>query len=167
MKNKQAFTLKQAITAVKTKGSNAFKLPLILTEMKLDQYIKGLEELRKPSEKYDVFLSEKRELLSKHAELDEAGSLILYAGQNGTGERKYDYGFPNIIKDKEEFEEAAAELEKKYKKVLEAEQKKQLDFEKTLEEEADIELKQIPSDALPELDYDYLKIFVDAGIVEV
>lgn len=167
MKNKQAFTLKQAITAVKTKGGNAFKLPLILTEMELDQYIKGLEELRKPSEKYNAFLAEKRELLSKYAELDEAGNLMLYAGQNGTGERKYDYGFPNIIKDKEEFEEAAAELEKKYKKVLEAEQKKQLDFEKTLEEEADIELKQIPSDALPELDYDYLKIFVDAGIVEV
>ena len=167
MKNKQAFTLKQAITAVKTKGGNAFKLPLILTEMKLDQYIKGLEELRKPSEKYNAFLAEKRELLSKHAELDEAGSIILYAGQNGTGERKYDYGFPNIVKDKEKFEEAAAELEKKYKKVLDAEQKKQLDFEKTLEEEADIELKQIPFDALPELDYDYLKIFVDAGIVKV
>lgn len=167
MKNKQAFTLKQAITAVKTKGNNAFKLPLILNEMKLDQYIKGLEELRKPSEKYDEFLAEKRELLSKHAELDEAGNIILYAGQNGTGERKYDYGFPHIVKNKEEFEEAAAELEKKYKKVLEAEQKKQMDFEKTLEEEADIELKQIPFDTLPELDYDYLKIFVDAGIVEV
>ena len=167
MKNKQAFTLKQAISAVKTKGSNAFKLPLILTEMKLDQYIKGLEELRKPSEKYDEFLAEKRELLSKHAELDEAGNIILYTGQNGTGERKYDYGFPNIIKDKEKFEEAAAELEEKYKKVLEAEQKKQIEFEKTLEEEADIELKQIPFDALPELDYDYLKIFVDCGIVEV
>lgn len=167
MKNKQAFTLKQAIIAVKTKGSNAFKLPLILNEMKLDQYIKGLEELRKPSKKYDEFLAEKRELLSKHAELDEAGNIILYTGQNGAGERKYDYGFPNIVKDKEEFDKAAAELEKKHKKVLEAEQKKQLDFEKTLEEEADIELKQIPFDALPELDYDYLKIFVDAGIVEV
>src|SRR5690554_3499799 len=107
MKNKQAFTLKQAITAVKTKGSNAFKLPLILTEMNLDQYIKGLEELRKPSKKYDEFLAEKRELLSKHAELDEAGNIILYTGQNGTGERKYDYGFPNIISDKEGFEEAA------------------------------------------------------------
>src|SRR5690554_4523854 len=141
MKNKQAFTLKQAITAVKTKGSNAFKLPLILNEMRLDQYIEGLEELRKPSEKYDAFLNEKRELLSKHAELDEAGSIILYAGQNGTGERKHDYGFPNIIADKEEFEEAAAELEKKYKKVLEAERKKQVEFEKTLEEEADIALK--------------------------
>lgn len=75
MKNKQAFTLKQAITAVKTKGGNIFKLPLILNEMKLDQYIKGLEELRKPSEKYDEFLAEKRELLSKHAELDESGQV--------------------------------------------------------------------------------------------
>lgn len=167
MKNKQAFTLKQVITAVKTKGGNSFKLPLILNEMKLDQYIKGLEELRKPSEKYDAFLSEKRELLNKHAELDEGGNIILYSGQNGTGERKYDYGFPKIVKDKEEFDKAAAELEEKYKKVLEAEQKKQVEFEKTLEEEADIELKQIPFEALPEMDYDYLKIFVDAGIVKV
>lgn len=160
MKNKQLFEIKEAIVAVKEKGTNKFKLPLILNEMAIDGHIKALEELRKPSEDYNKFLQEKRELLAGHAEVDEQGTIILYSGQNGTGQRRHDYGFPNIVKAPKTFETTAKELEEKYKTVLEKESKKQEEFTKTLEENTDIELKKIPFADVPEIEYDYLRILM-------
>jgi len=160
MKNETLFTLKKVIEQVKEKGTNKFKLPLILNEMKIDEHIKALEELRKPSKKYEEFLEKRKAIVSEHAAIDEKGQIILYSLEGGQGERKYDFGYPNIVKDVPEFKTKSEALETQYKTTLDAEKKKQDAFLKTLEEDADIELKKIAFEDVPELDYDHLKVLM-------
>ena len=157
MKNWELYELKKAIEGVKNKGNNRFKLPLLLNEKIIEERIATLETLRKPSEKYNTYLQEKRALITKHGELDESGQIILYSEPNGQGVRRYDFGLPNIIKCVDEYNEKLEVLDKKNKAVIDAEAKKQEEFEKTLEEEANVELKKIPFDEIPELDYEQLK----------
>jgi len=166
MKNKDLFTLKKAIAEVKDKGTNVFKLPLILNEMKIDEHIKALEELRKPSESYNKFIEERKSILAEHAEIDEQGQIMLYSQANGQGERRYDYGIPNIVKETAIFEEKATALEDKYRTTLKAEKAKHEDFIKTLEEDCDIELKSIDFEDVPEIPYDYLKLFFETGMMK-
>jgi hypothetical protein len=201
MKNAQLKEMKAVIQAVKETGSNKFKLPLILNEMKIDEHLKALEELNKPSKGYNKFLEERQNLekegvvegfqsykqernalLAEHAEIDAQGALVLYESANGQGQRKYDFGFPNIVKEPDEFTEkdnalaekhkeaikaeterlvkGTEELAKKHKKAIEAEDKRRADFAKTLEEEADIELRKIPFDDLPEMSSKHLEVLM-------
>jgi len=158
MKNADLFSLKNAIQSVKEKGSNKFKLPLILNEMKIDEHIKALEELRKPSDEFEEYQKKRRKLISVHAELDEGNNIKLYTEEGGKGERRYDYGIPNIVKDKKKYKEKNDALEEEFKEVIEKQNEKMKEFEKTLSEEAAIELKKIPFELFPEADYEELKI---------
>lgn len=158
--NADLFRLKNAIQSVKEKGSNKFKLPLILNEMKIDEHLKALEELRKPSDKFQEYEQKRRELILKHAELDEGGNIKLYSEENGQGKRLYDYGFPNIVKDEKEFKEKNKALQEEYKEVIEKQQKAAEEFENTLKTDADIELKKIPFEEFPEMSYEELKILM-------
>ncbi len=158
--NADLFGMKNAIQSVKEKGSNKFKLPLILNEMKIDEHLKALEELRKPSDKFQEYEQKRRELILKHAELDESGNIKLYSEENGQGKRLYDYGIPNIIKDEKEFKEKNKALQEEYKEVIEKQKKASEEFEKTLSEQADIELKTIAFEDFPEMGYEELKILM-------
>ncbi|WP_010416044.1 hypothetical protein [Anaerophaga thermohalophila] len=155
--NADLFRLKNAIQSVKEKGSNKFKLPLILNEMKIDEHLKALEELRKPSEKFQEYEQKRRELILKHAELDEKGEIKLYTQEGGNGQRARDYGFPNIVKNKKEFDEKNKALQEEYKEAIEKQKKASEEFEKTLSEQADIELKTIAFEDFPEMSYDEMK----------
>jgi hypothetical protein len=155
--NADLFRMKNAIQSVKEKGSNKFKLPLILNEMKIDEHLKALEELRKPSDKFQEYEQKRRELILKHAELDEKGEIKLYSQEDGKGERAYSYGFPNIVKNKKEFEVKNKALRDEYKEAIEKQKKASEEFEKTLSEQADIELKTIAFEDFPEADYEELK----------
>ncbi len=158
--NADLFRLKNAIQSVKEKGSNKFKLPLILNEMKIDEHVKALEELRKPSAKFQEYELKRRDLILKHAELDEKGEIKLYSQEDGKGERAYSYGFPNIVKNKKEFEQKNKELQEEYKEEIEVAKKQQKEFEATLNEKADIELKKIPFEEFPEMSYEELKVLM-------
>lgn len=158
--NKQLFDLKSSIQRVKELGSNSFKLPLILNEMKIDERIRALEELRKPSKKMQEYEEKRRQLFSKHAELDGSGQLVLYSEPDGKGERRQDFGIPNIVNEKEAFEEANKELLDEYKEELEKAKKKQEEFQETLSQEAEIKLQRIPFDVLPEVKYEDMKVLL-------
>lgn len=167
MKNETLFTLKQVITEVKEKGTNKFKLPLILNEMKIDEQIKALEELRKPSPEFEEFQKEQTKLMADHAEIDEQGNVAVYSEPNGKGQRIYDgYGAPNIVKDVDKFNAKIEDLREKHKAILEAENTKQEDFQKTLQDDCDIELKTIDFEDVPDMPYDLLKIFIENQIIK-
>ena len=160
MKNADLFSMKNAIQSVKEKGSNKFKLPLILNEMKIDEHLKALEELRKPSDKFQEYEQKRRELILKHAELDESGNIKLYSEAKGQGNRLYDYGIPNIVKDEADFEEKNKALQEEYKEVIEKQKKASEDFNDTLKEDAKIELSKIPFAEFPEVSYDEMKVLM-------
>ncbi len=166
MKNATLYILKEVIAKIKEKGSNKFKLPLILNEMSIDERIKVLEALREPSKQYDEFMKESRELVSNHCEKDEQGQIMLYSLEGGKGERRFDRGYPNIVTDIEVFENSSANLELKYKGALEKEKKKQKDFENTLQEDCDLVLKTINFEDVPEIPYDYLKLLFETGMIQ-
>ena len=202
LKNSDLFLMKEVISRVKEKGSNQFKLPLILNEMKIDQHLKALEELRKPSKEYSEyieevqkarnenssleykeFIEERNKLMVKHAELDKNGDLLLYEMPYGRGKIvKSGHGYPNMINDesgfekelkklKEKFSDAIAkdeervtkelsDLSEKYKSAIDVQQKKQQEFEATLSDPADVELKKIPFHDFPEMGYEEMKVFL-------
>jgi seryl-tRNA synthetase len=160
MKNADLFSMKNAIQSVKEKGSNKFKLPLILNEMKIDEHLKALEELRKPSEKFQEYEQKRRELILNHAELDEGGNIKLYSEAKGQGDRLYDYGIPNIVKDEKEFEEKNKALQEEFKEVFEKQKKAAAEFESTLKEDANIELNKIPFGEFPEVSYEEMKVLM-------
>lgn len=167
MKNEKLFALKEAILKVKEKGSNRFKLALILNEIEIDKYISALNKLREPSEGYKEFLEKRRELFIAHAEVDEKGELILYEKEGGKGVRKFDFGIPNIVRSKAKFEKGMKELGVEYKEILEKEKVIQEDFNNTLQEECEVKLKEVSIEDVPEMEYDLLKVFIEVGVVKV
>lgn len=169
MKNVTLYTLKEVIEKVKDLGKNDFRKPLIYIDMEIDKEISVLEALRKPSEEYEKFSAERVELLSKHAEIGDDGKFALYSLEGGKGERVHKTGqaaYFNIIKDKGGFEKATKEMELKYEEVLKKEKLKEDDFQNTLQEDSEIEFTPIPFDVVPEMPYDYMKLFLGTGVIE-
>ena len=99
MKNADLYRIKQVIKEVKDKGTNKFKLSVIRNEMKVDGYIKALEELRKPSDKIEEFYKQRNALLSEHAETD-GGSLVVYTESTGAVSAVLEYSGARIAKRK-------------------------------------------------------------------
>ncbi len=164
MKNKDLYLIKQVITKVKDNGSNKFKLAIILNEIEIDKRIEVLEKLREQGEDVKEYEQKRHDILKKYAETDESGNVIVYTEPGGKGEVKADgFGYPNIIKEKEKFEEETAKLQEDNKELLERELKKQKEFNETLEQDVDpkIKLTKIDFDVLPEFEYaDQMKVLM-------
>jgi hypothetical protein len=169
MKNKKLYELKEAIGRVNNKGNNKFKLALLLNEKMIDERIETINKLREQSEEYKAFEQKRHELITAHAELDENGQVVVYSQPNGMGEKSNNgYGYPNIVKEKEEYEKQLTALQEENKEVIEAEIKKQNDFVETLEQEVEpaIEFSSVPFDAVPEIGYEEMKVlmcFIEVG----
>ena len=88
----------------------------------------------------------------------EKGELVIYTEKDGKGERTAN-GYPNIIKDKETYEEKQKALEEEYKKHIDEQKQKAQDFNKTLTNEVmpEITFSKIPFASLPVMDYDDLR----------
>ena len=163
MKNKNLYELKEAIGRVNNKGNNKFKLALLLNEKMIDERIETINKLREQSEEYKAFEQKRHELIASHAELDENGQVVVYSQPNGMGEKARDgYGYPNIVKEKEEYEKQLSALQEENNEVIEAEMKKQNDFVETLEQELEpaIEFSSVPFDAVPEIEYEEMKVLM-------
>lgn len=164
LKNGELYIIKQVFVAIKDKGTNKFKLAIIRNEMIVDGYIKALEELRKPSAKMEEFKKKRDALLAEHAEAD-GGGLVVYTEPGGKGQRAQ-FGYPNIVKDKEAYESKMAALTDEYKDEFEKEAETQKAFMLTLEEEATgIDFVKIPFADIPEISYEELKTLMP--IIEV
>ena len=163
MKNKKLYELKEVISRVNRKGNNKFKLALLLNEKMIDERIESLEKLREQSEEFKAFEQKRRELITEYAELDASGQVIVYSQPEGKGEKSADgYGYPNIIKDKEEYEKKFAALQEENKEVIDTEVKKQNDFMETLNQSVDPEMKlsSVPFDSVPEIEYEEMKVLM-------
>ena len=157
--NYQLFDLKSAVVQIKEKGNNQFNIELIVNEMEIDKRIAILNKLKEPSEKIKELQTEQVKLASEYCEIEE-GSVVLYSMPDGQGLRMVPNGYPNPIRDKEEYEAKYNELRAKYKKDIEAYDKKVAEFNKLLTEPVKpvIDLKKIDFKLFPEIPYDILKV---------
>lgn len=163
MKNKDLYTIKDVISQVKDKGTNKFKLALIINEIEIDKRIEALDKLNEQSKELKEFEEKRREIMSKYAEKYENGNVKVYSAPGGKGEIKTDgYGFPNITKDKEAYDKEIQKLNEDNKKLLEKEAEKQKAFLSTLEQNVspEISLNMIEFENLPELEFDQMKILM-------
>lgn len=163
MKNKNLYELKEVIGRVNNKGNNKFKLALLLNEKMIEERIEALEKLREQSKEYKAFEQKRHELISNHAELNENGQVIVYSQPDGKGSITNDgYGYPNIVKEKKKYEKQLAALQEENKEVIDAEMNKQSDFVETLDQEIDpaIEFSSILFDAVPEIEYEEMKVLM-------
>ncbi len=163
MKNKDLYLIKQVITQVKDKGSNKFKLALIINEIELDKRIEALDKLREQGEDVKAFEQERIKIMQKYAEKDEAGNVLVFSEPDGKGVKKTDgYGFTFIKKDREAYEKELEKFQEENKELLEKELKKQKEFNKTLEQDVEpkIELTKIDFDIVPEIGFDQLKVLM-------
>jgi len=166
MKNTDLFLLKQVIAKIKDKGSNKFKLQLILNEGKIDERIKALEELKKPSEDEKALFEKRDKIVLEHAEISENGNVVLYNAPNGGGGlSKGDRGYPNIVKDFDEYSDKIKALETEFEDTLKEMGQRDKEFSETLQEKTDIELRIINFEDVPEIEYDFLKVLIDTGLV--
>src|SRR5678816_1425938 len=121
MKNTDLFLLKQVIAKIKDKGSNKFKLQLILNEGKIDERIKALEEMKKPSENEKALFEKRDKIILEHAEISENGNVVLYNAPNGGGGlSKGERGYPNIVKDFDEYNDKIKALEMEFEDTIKA-----------------------------------------------
>jgi hypothetical protein len=163
MKNKNLYELKEVISRVNNKGNNKFKLALLLNEKMIEDRIATIDKLREQSDEFKAFEQKRHELFTAHAELDDNGQLIVYSQAEGRGEKSDNgYGYPNIVKEKKQYEKQLIALQEENKEVIETEVKKQSDFAETLNQaiEPAIEFSSIPFDSVPEIEYEEMKVLM-------
>ncbi|WP_421921234.1 hypothetical protein [Marinifilum sp.] len=163
MKNKNLYELKEAISRVNNKGNNKFKLALLLNEKMIDERIESIEKLREQSEEYKAFEQNRHELISAHAELDDNGQVVVYSQPEGQGGISNDgYGYPNIVKEKKEYEKQLNSLQEENKEVIDAEVKKQSEFVETINQDVEpaIEFSTVSFDCIPEIEYEEMKVLM-------
>lgn len=159
LKNSDLYEIKQVIEKVKNLGTNQFKLPLILIEMEVDKHLKALDALREPSETFKKYDETRKLKIAEFSEKDGSGNLILYEFPGGQGKRSIN-GFPKIVGDEKLLEKAVKKIDADYKQVIEEQEKKEKEWQKILPDVSNIELKPIPLDLFPEMDYDSLKVLL-------
>ena len=163
MKNKNLYELKEVISRVNSKGNNKFKLALLLNEKMIEERVETIDKLREQSEEFKAFEQKRHELFTAHAELDENGQVIVYSQAEGKGEISSNgYGYPNIVKEKKQYEKQLTTLQEENKVVIETELKKQSDFSETLNQDVEpaIEFSFIPFDSVPEIEYEEMKVLM-------
>lgn len=108
-----------------------------------EQEIKAMEEAGKPTEEYQEYEKERKELCEKHALKDEHGrprvETLSPVVQRYVG-----------LEENEKFQKELEKLNKKHQKVLDAREKQVKDYLKFCEEEIEIDVHQIALDVVPE-----------------
>ena len=163
MKNKNLYELKEVIKRINGKGNNNFKLALLLNEKLIDERIESLEKLHEQSDEFKQFEQKRREIITDHAEVDENGQVVIFSQPEGKGEKNMNgYGYPNIVKDKKEYEKKMLALQEEYKDIIVTEQENQSNFNETLnsEVEPEIEFNSVPFDTVPEIEYEEMKVLM-------
>ena len=105
---------------------------LVRNVKKLETESKMLEELRKPTEKFQEYENKRMALCSRHARKDDKGAAMTLPGPGGRSE--FD------IADRPVFDKEISELRAEYKDELAALTARELEFNKFFAEESDIVL---------------------------
>ena len=107
---------------------------------KLRPEIEALQKAYVPSEEFIEYEKERVKLAQKHSVKEKGESKKIKVGAN----EEY------LIGDKDKFKQELVKLRKKYKKIIDKEQKQLDDFNEILKEEVEIDFYLIFSDYIPE-----------------
>lgn len=138
MKKKEAIQLWNTLTALKRIKNTKFAYFVARNLGYLKSEIDALTEAQKPDEKGQEYEHKRREVITAHAEKNEAGNPV----ESSPGFLK--------IPDMAKLSEALKDLDSEYKEVVEALNKQRKEFETILEEEISLELYKIKYENLPE-----------------
>jgi len=143
MKNKDLFELREALNDVDYIKGKVFAFAVFKNKQILDREIEAINAIKKdPGEDYIKYEQERTNLCALHSEKDENGNPILEYLPNGQQSFK--------IADMKKFEEEYSKLAERNKELLESIAENKKEFEEFLEKEADVELKKISIDDLPD-----------------
>ena len=165
--NQELFDLKSAIEQLKKGGSNSFKLAMMDNEDLINPEVRKLNELQEPSENFKKYQEEYRQLLQKHAEIDqEINAFALYSQPDGQDARVSNPGpnsFFNIVHDEDGWKKAIKDLQERHKDTLTERDKQMKEFDETLQKPAKkLNLVKVSRGAIPsnvEVGYEELRTF--------
>ena len=143
MKNKDLFELREALNDVDYIKGKVFAFAVFKNKQMLDKEIEAINAIKKdPGDDYITYEQERTNLCASHSEKDDDGNPVLDYLPNGQQSFK--------IIDMKKFEKEYSVLAEKNKEMLAAIEENKKEFEEFLEKEADIELKKISIDDLPD-----------------
>lgn len=142
MKNKEIFTLREALNEVDYIRGKSFAYAVFKNKDLLDKEIETIEKLKKqPHPDYFNYENERTLLCQLYSEKDANGNPVVQYNQNGSQEY--------IIQNKEEFGVEYGKLAEKYNDVLQDVNSAKNEFEEFLEKDSDLVLKTITMEDLP------------------
>ena len=143
MKNKEIFGLREALNEVDYIKGKTFAFAVFKNKAILDSEIEAINSIKKdPGQDYIDYEQERTALCETHSEKDENGKAILDYNPNGTQSFK--------IIDTEAFGKDYEGLAKKHEDMLKGVAENKKEFEDFLEKDAEVELKMVSIDDLPE-----------------
>lgn len=161
MKNIDIINLYQSINSNEDiKKLSGIKLSLLLLQNSdiLENYIKTLQKTVEPTEKYNVYEQKRVELCEKYAIKNEDGTPKT---KNVNGNIEFD------INQTDEFNENMKKLNDEFSETIKDHNKKINEYNSFMFEDADIALKQINSELLPDnVTYEILKILKPILIIK-
>jgi hypothetical protein len=138
-----------------------FLIALNRANNKIVEEVKIIEKLKEHSEPFKEFSKEATALYQKYAEKDESGN-VKFTKISETQQR--------ILIDKENVDKLNAEMakvEKKYKKEIEEQEKKELDYSNAIMAKSTLVLEPIDEDVVPDsLNGKQTKLLFSVGLVK-
>lgn len=142
MKNKEIFSLREALNDVDYIRGKSFAYAVFKNKEMLDKEIETINKLKKdPHADYFNFENERTLLCQTYSEKDENNNPVLQYNPDNTQSFK--------IENIQQFNEEYIKMADKYKDVLEDMNNSKKDFDEFLEKESDIILKKISIEDLP------------------
>ena len=143
MKNKDLFELREALNEVDHIKGKTFAFAVFKNKQMLDAEIEAINSIKKdPGEKYTKYEQERTSLCALHSEKDDNGQPLLDYSPSGQQSFR--------IKDMPIFEAEYQKLAEQNKEMLDALNENKIEFDTFLEKDADITLKTISINDLPE-----------------
>lgn len=144
MKNKDLYVFMNNANKLSNLSGFNFVMELARNKRKAKAAIEVIEELKEELPEYLKFKTEYLKLREDFADRDEKGNPLMMNIPNQPGMQTY-----KITEKAKEFEVEEKKLEKKYKKVLEEQQQKFIDFNNALEADCTVDFLCVSEDAIP------------------
>ena len=115
----------------------------------ITEYLTLLEEIKKPTEEFNKYQEERREIAKEYAKKDANGNPETVVRPIGNGQMFESYVIPNINDKSSPYNVKLAFLEKTNDKVIKDQKGKEEQFEKALSADCDLNLHKIKESLIP------------------
>ena len=140
MKKKDLFRFRDGLNAVGDYKGIKFAYAVAKTLRLVDSEIADLQKSNTWSDEYKEFEKQRQELVMKHAKKDDKGNPITF--QSGGTVKAH-------IDDVDACNAAVDELKEKHAEAVKEQEDKDKEFEKFLEEPAEVKVHTVPEDIVP------------------